>query len=177
MATLFDKIWNAHVVGTRMDGRTLVYVDRHVIHDLHAPHAFAKLRQAGRTVRRPDLTVAVTDHMVSTSAGRTDSSIAASAPFLARTRAGAAELGIRLLGTDEPAAGHRARDLAGAGDRAARQHRGLSRQPRLHRGRHRRAGPGHRHDGGGARAGNPDAGLEQAEADADHPRTACWRRT
>ena len=100
MATLFDKIWDAHVIGQRSDGRTLIYVDRHVIHDLHAPHAFAKLRKTGRAVRRPDLTVAVTDHMVATSAGRTDATIAESAPFLARTRQGAAEFGIRLLGTD-----------------------------------------------------------------------------
>ena len=102
MATLFDKIWDAHTVGRRADGRTLVYVDRHVLHDLHAPHAFAKLRKTGRGVRRPDLTIAVTDHMVATSAGRNDATIAESAPFLARTRAGAAELGIRLLGTDSP---------------------------------------------------------------------------
>ena len=100
MATLFDKIWDSHTVGQRADGRILIYVDRHVLHDLHAPHAFAKLRKLDRTVRRPDLTIAVTDHMVATSAGRTDGTIPESAPFLARTRAGAAELGIRLLGTD-----------------------------------------------------------------------------
>ena len=100
MATLFDKIWDTHAVARRADGKTLVYVDRHVIHDLHAPHAFAKLRKSGRTVRRPDLTVAVTDHMVATTAGRTDATIPSSAPFLAKTRAGAGELGIHLLGTD-----------------------------------------------------------------------------
>lgn len=102
MPTLFDKIWQDHLVGQRSDGRTLIYVDRHVLHDLHAPHAFAMLRKGGRTVRRPDLTVAVTDHMVATSAGRSDATIPGSAPFLARTRAGAAELGIRLLGLDSP---------------------------------------------------------------------------
>lgn len=102
MSTVFDKIWDSHVVGHRADGRTLVYVDRHVMHDLHAPHAFAMLRKSGRAVRRPDLTVAVTDHMVATSAGRDDATIPGSAPFLARTRAGAAELGIRLLGLDSP---------------------------------------------------------------------------
>ena len=100
MATLFDKIWDAHAVGQRADGRALIYVDRHVIHDLHAPHAFSKLRKTGRAVRRPDLTVAVTDHMVSTTAGRTDETIPGSAPFLAQTCAGAAEFGIHLLGTD-----------------------------------------------------------------------------
>ncbi len=100
MSTLFDKIWDAHCIARRADGRSLIYVDRHVIHDLHAPHAFAKLRKTGRAVRRPDLTVAVTDHMVATSAGRNDATITDSAPFLARTRSGAAEFGIRLLGTD-----------------------------------------------------------------------------
>ncbi|WP_158746306.1 3-isopropylmalate dehydratase large subunit [Acidisphaera sp. L21] len=105
MATLFDKIWDAHVVGPRQDGRTLVYIDRHVIHDLHAPPAFAKLRKTGRDVRRPDLTVAVTDHMVATSTGRTTSTIPKSAPFLERTRSGALEFGIRLLGIDSPMQG------------------------------------------------------------------------
>jgi 3-isopropylmalate/(R)-2-methylmalate dehydratase large subunit len=106
MPTLFDKIWDGHKVGQRpADGRTLIYIDRHVIHDLHAPHAFAKLRKLGRKIRRPDLTIAVTDHMVATSPGRSDSTIAESAPFLARTRAGAAELGIALLGLGNPLQG------------------------------------------------------------------------
>ncbi len=104
METLFDKIWDAHVVGERLDGRTLIYVDRHVIHDLHAPPALAKLAKTGRAVRRPDLTVAVTDHMVSTSAGRTDTTIPQSEPFLARTHA-AAERGICVLGLDSPLQG------------------------------------------------------------------------
>ena len=105
MGTLFDKIWDAHVVGQRLDGRTLVYVDRHVIHDLHAPPAFAKLSKTGRPVRRPDLTVAVTDHMVSTSPGRTGTTIAQSMPFLERTHSGADQLGIRVLGIDNPLQG------------------------------------------------------------------------
>ena len=105
MGTLFDKIWDAHVVGQRLDDRTLVYVDRHVIHDLHAPPAFAKLSKTGRSVRRPDLTVAVTDHMVSTSPGRIGTTIPQSTPFLARTHSGADQLGIRVLGIDSPLQG------------------------------------------------------------------------
>ena len=105
MGTLFDKIWDAHVVGQRLDGRTLVYVDRHVIHDLHAPPAFAKLVKTGRSVRRPDLTVAVTDHMVSTMPGRTGTTIPQSTPFLARTHAAADQLGITVLGLDSPLQG------------------------------------------------------------------------
>ena len=47
-STLFDKIWDLHLVGRRADGRELIYIDRHVLHDLHAPHAFSKLARAGR---------------------------------------------------------------------------------------------------------------------------------
>ena len=105
MPTLFDKIWDRHVVGARADGRVLVYMDRHVIHDLHAPPAFAKLRKSGREMRRPDLTIAVTDHTVSTAPGRTDASNDVSAPALAAIRSGASAFGIRLLGLDDPLQG------------------------------------------------------------------------
>ena len=70
--TLFDKIWDAHLVARRADGRELIYIDRHVLHELHAPHAFKKLAQAQRAVRRPDLTFSVQDHTVSTQPGRND---------------------------------------------------------------------------------------------------------
>ena len=50
--TLFDKIWDAHLVARRADGRELIYIDRHVLHELHAPHAFKKLQAARRAVRR-----------------------------------------------------------------------------------------------------------------------------
>ena len=60
--TVFDKIWDAHYVATRPDGRDLVYIDRHVLHELHAPHAFEKLSQTRRGVRRPDLTFSMQDH-------------------------------------------------------------------------------------------------------------------
>lgn len=64
--TLFDKIWDSHCVGQRADGRSLIYIDRHVVHELHAPHAFADLEKKERTVRRKDLTVVVQDHTVPT---------------------------------------------------------------------------------------------------------------
>jgi 3-isopropylmalate/(R)-2-methylmalate dehydratase large subunit len=64
--TLFDKIWNNHFVGVREDGRELLYIDRHVVHDLHAPHAFKELSRQNREVRRKDLTVVVQDHTVAT---------------------------------------------------------------------------------------------------------------
>jgi 3-isopropylmalate/(R)-2-methylmalate dehydratase large subunit len=60
--TLYDKIWDAHAVGTTDAGETLIYIDLHLIHEVTTPQAFAGLKAAGRKVRRPDLTLAVADH-------------------------------------------------------------------------------------------------------------------
>ena len=65
--TLFDKIWDAHVVEQAADGPTVLYIDRHLIHEVTSPQAFEGLRLAGRRVRRPDATLAVVDHNVPTS--------------------------------------------------------------------------------------------------------------
>jgi 3-isopropylmalate/(R)-2-methylmalate dehydratase large subunit len=73
--TLFDKIWDAHVVERRDDGSCLIYIDRHLVHEVTSPQAFEGLRASGRRVRRPDLTIAVADHNVPTTnraAGITD---------------------------------------------------------------------------------------------------------
>ncbi|MBW7852141.1 MAG: 3-isopropylmalate dehydratase large subunit [Rhodospirillales bacterium] len=64
--TLFDKIWDAHLVDVQDDGTCLIYIDRHLIHEVTSPQAFEGLRAAGRKVRRPDLTLAVADHNVPT---------------------------------------------------------------------------------------------------------------
>jgi 3-isopropylmalate/(R)-2-methylmalate dehydratase large subunit len=64
--TLYDKIWNDHVVSTRGDGTSILFIDRHLIHEVTTPQAFAGLRAAGRSVARPDLTLAVPDHNVPT---------------------------------------------------------------------------------------------------------------
>src|SRR4051812_50084154 len=64
--TLYEKIWNAHVVERRDDGTCLIYVDRHLVHEVTSPQAFEGLRAAGRKVRRPDLTLAVPDHNLAT---------------------------------------------------------------------------------------------------------------
>ncbi len=64
--TLYEKIWDAHVVETRDDGTALIYIDRHLVHEVTSPQAFEGLRQAGRKVRRPDLTLAVPDHNLPT---------------------------------------------------------------------------------------------------------------
>src|SRR3954469_9785381 len=66
--TLYEKIWNAHVVERRDDGTCLIYIDRHLVHEVTSPQAFSGLRAAGRPVRRPDLTLAVPDHNLPTTA-------------------------------------------------------------------------------------------------------------
>ena len=64
--TLYDKIWNEHVVHEQDDGTTLLYVDRHLIHEVTSPQAFEGLRLSKRKVRKPNLTLAVADHNVPT---------------------------------------------------------------------------------------------------------------
>jgi 3-isopropylmalate/(R)-2-methylmalate dehydratase large subunit len=66
--TLYEKIWDAHVVEKRDDGTCLIFIDRHLVHEVTSPQAFAGLRAAGRKVRRPDLTLAVPDHNLPTTA-------------------------------------------------------------------------------------------------------------
>lgn len=68
--TLYDKIWDAHVVHEAEDGTCLLYIDRHLVHEVTSPQAFEGLRLAGRTVRCPEKTVAVPDHNVPTDVGR-----------------------------------------------------------------------------------------------------------
>ena len=71
--TLYQKIWDAHTVETRDDGTALIFIDRHLVHEVTSPQAFEALRVAGRKVRRPDLTLAVPDHNLPTTARRTAS--------------------------------------------------------------------------------------------------------
>jgi 3-isopropylmalate dehydratase large subunit len=64
--TLYEKIWDAHLVARRDDGTCLIYIDRHLVHEVTSPQAFEGLRLAGRRVRRPELTLAVADHNLPT---------------------------------------------------------------------------------------------------------------
>jgi 3-isopropylmalate/(R)-2-methylmalate dehydratase large subunit len=68
--TLFDKIWDAHIVDRMADGTCVLYIDRHLVHEVTSPQAFEGLRLAGRRVRRPDATIAVVDHNIPTDADR-----------------------------------------------------------------------------------------------------------
>ncbi|WP_010137203.1 3-isopropylmalate dehydratase large subunit [Oceanicola sp. S124] len=68
--TLYDKIWDAHVVHQAEDGTCLLYIDRHLVHEVTSPQAFEGLRMSGRKVRAPERTIAVPDHNVPTTEGR-----------------------------------------------------------------------------------------------------------
>ncbi len=100
--TLFEKIWDAHVVA-RQDGRDLLYVDRHLVHEVTSPQAFEGLRVNGRGVRRPDLTIATMDHNVPTTSNRTlpmlDQTSAVQIQTLAKN---CQDFGIKLFDMDSP---------------------------------------------------------------------------
>ncbi len=66
MKTLFDKLWHAHIVREAQSEPTLLYIDLHLIHEVTSPQAFDGLREAGRKVRRPDLTFGTVDHNIPT---------------------------------------------------------------------------------------------------------------
>lgn len=92
--TMYDKIWDDHVVDTQPDGTCLLYIDRHLVHEVTSPQAFEGLRVAGRKVRQPAKTLAVVDHNVPTtdrSAGIADPESAIQVETLAQN---AAEFGI-----------------------------------------------------------------------------------
>ena len=105
--TLYEKIWDAHVVERRDDGTCLIYIDRHLVHEVTSPQAFEGLRLAGRTVRRPDLTLAVPDHNLPTTArvdaagNRIPIADVMSAQQLAALEANAPAFGIRYIGATD----------------------------------------------------------------------------
>jgi len=101
--TLYEKIWDAHVVSRRDDGTCLIYIDRHLVHEVTSPQAFEALRVSGRKVRRPDLTLAVPDHNLPTTARRDGAgkripiADAESAAQLSALEANAPAFGIRYI--------------------------------------------------------------------------------
>ncbi|KAI8983986.1 putative alpha-isopropylmalate isomerase [Mycotypha africana] len=64
--TLYDKVWDDHIIDQQEDGTCLIYIDRHLVHEVTSPQAFEGLRNAGRPVRRPDCTLATVDHNIPT---------------------------------------------------------------------------------------------------------------
>ena len=75
--TLYDKLWNTHLVKENNDGSSLLYIDRHVLHEVTSPQAFEGLRLAGRLPWRLDTNIATPDHNISTDKAERDGGIAA----------------------------------------------------------------------------------------------------
>lgn len=98
MATLLDKLWDAHCVDRFDDGSTLLFVDRVLLYELTAPPAFERLRARGLTVRNPHAALAVADHSVSTRPDRTADSVAAMKRFLLELEQDASAAGIAHIG-------------------------------------------------------------------------------
>jgi 3-isopropylmalate/(R)-2-methylmalate dehydratase large subunit len=103
--TLFEKVWDAHLVSQVPGGPVLLYVDLHLVHEVTSPQAFEGLRLAGRRVRRPELTVATVDHNVPTGDRRLPIADQLSARQVAALVQNAREFGIRLFDLDSPEQG------------------------------------------------------------------------
>lgn len=100
--TLFEKIWNAHVVAQEPGAPAILYVDLHLIHEVTSPQAFTGLRRRGLKVRRPDKTVATVDHSVPTVASPMSAADPLAAKQIQQLEKNAYEFGIRLYGLDSP---------------------------------------------------------------------------
>ena len=99
--TIYDKIWNEHLVHEQKDGTSLLFVDRHLIHEVTSPQAFEGLRTSNRKVRHPKLTLAVADHNVPTtdrSKGISDEDSRIQVETLDKN---CEEFGIELFGMDD----------------------------------------------------------------------------
>ena len=103
--TLYQKIWDDHVIQSLDDGTALIFIDRHLIHEVTTPQAFEALRIAGRTLRRPDLTLAVPDHNVPTTDRRLPILDPMSKAQLDALVQNCADFGVELYNIDSPQQG------------------------------------------------------------------------
>jgi 3-isopropylmalate/(R)-2-methylmalate dehydratase large subunit len=103
--TLFEKVWDEHVVRAAPGEPTLLYIDLHLVHEVTSPQAFDSLRLAGRTVRRPDLTVSTIDHGVPTKDRALGIRDAMSKKQIDTLISNCEEFGITLYGLDDPRQG------------------------------------------------------------------------
>lgn len=102
--TLFDKVWDAHVIHRRADGAELLWIDRHLVHE-GSHHAFARLAERGLRVAEPGLTLAVADHYAPTRARAAGGATPPIRRMIATLSENAARHGIRLYGLDDPRQG------------------------------------------------------------------------
>src|ERR671919_1071834 len=100
--TLFQKIWDSHVVTEQPDSPAILYIDLHLVHEVTSPQAFTGLRQRGLKVRRPDKTLATMDHSIPTTPLDVPIADAMAAAQIKQMETNAAEFGITLHGMDSP---------------------------------------------------------------------------
>jgi 3-isopropylmalate/(R)-2-methylmalate dehydratase large subunit len=100
--TLFQKLWDSHVVVQQPDSPAVLYIDLHLVHEVTSPQAFSGLRQRGLKVRRPDKTVATMDHSIPTTPPGTPIADPLAAAQIRQLETNAAEFGIPLYGMDSP---------------------------------------------------------------------------
>src|SRR5512142_2943346 len=103
--TLFQKIWDRHIVVEEPDSPALLYVDLHLVHEVTSPQAFAGLRQRGLRVRRPDKTLATIDHSIPTASLELPIADTAAAAQVKQMESNATEFGIALHGLNSPQRG------------------------------------------------------------------------
>jgi 3-isopropylmalate/(R)-2-methylmalate dehydratase large subunit len=103
--TLFDKIWDRHVVCAGLEGSFILYIDLHLVHEVTSPQAFEGLRQARRKVRRPDLTFATLDHNIPTTGNRTILEDPLARTQVEALRQNCREFGVPLFDLDAPEQG------------------------------------------------------------------------
>jgi 3-isopropylmalate/(R)-2-methylmalate dehydratase large subunit len=100
--TLFDKIWESHVVAQQPDSPAILYIDLHLVHEVTSPQAFTGLRQRGLNVRQPEKTLATMDHSIPTTPIGVPMADALAAAQIRRMEVNAAEFGITLHGMESP---------------------------------------------------------------------------
>ena len=103
--TLFDKVWDAHVIEDLGDGWALLHIDRHLLHDLSGAPALADLAKRGTPLHNPELAFATPDHMVSSAPGRDGRTYAKGAPLWLGLQQGARQAGVRLFDLGQPGQG------------------------------------------------------------------------
>ena len=103
--TMFEKIWDAHVVEQEQGKQAILYIDRHLVHEVTSPQAFESLRLAGRKVRRPAMTVATPDHNIPTTDRRLPIADPISKQQIDTLRKNCQEFGIRLYDLNDPQQG------------------------------------------------------------------------
>ena len=100
--TLFEKIWSSHVVRDLPDGSSILYIDRHLVHEVTSPQAFEGLRLANRRIRRPDLTFSTMDHNVPTTADRLSIADPVSRAQVEALQTNCEDFGVKLYGLGDP---------------------------------------------------------------------------